>query len=139
MSERRIIRKYEALKDEVEDWRKSSEKWQNIANQLQEQLETLMDNYQTVNDKLESFKGLDKSKLHNLEEENNSLKESAKKFQKELRELKYHNATLERDLILKDGKIQQLDESRKDLKERYRELKEDFREQQKWLRSNKTN
>lgn len=37
---------------------------------------------------------------------------------------------LERELLLKDGKISQLEDAKKELRERYNELREDYR----WLR-----
>jgi hypothetical protein len=48
-------------------------------------------------------------------------------------------AILEREKLLSDGKIQQLEEARKDLYERYNDLKQDFREQQRWGHSRKEN
>ena len=45
---------------------------------------------------------------------------------------------MERDIILKDGKIHRLEDTKKDLRERYNELKEDFREQQRWNREGQT-
>jgi len=42
-------------------------------------------------------------------------------------------AQLERDKLLLEGRIQQLEESRKDLQERYSELKDDFR----WIKGEK--
>lgn len=41
-------------------------------------------------------------------------------------------ANLERDKILLEGRISQLEDSCKDWKERYTELKQDYREMQKW-------
>jgi predicted RNase H-like nuclease (RuvC/YqgF family) len=86
-----------------------------------------------------------------LSEELKTLKTSDKELKTEIRELKRVNrvlkrqssgvedkykdkiAKLERDIILRDGKIQQLEDSRRDLQERYQELKTDFREQRKWV------
>jgi predicted nuclease with TOPRIM domain len=41
-------------------------------------------------------------------------------------------ANLERDKILLEGRVQQLEDSCKDWKERYTELKQDYRDMQKW-------
>ena len=65
----------------------------------------------------------------------NDLKTHHKEFKllkKQINELKDKIVSLERDNLLKEGKIQQLDETKKDLQERYNDLKQDFREQQKW-------
>jgi predicted RNase H-like nuclease (RuvC/YqgF family) len=73
------------------------------------------------------------------------LENENKTFRKEIRILKRDNkelcekdknkiSQLERDIMLKDGKIQRLEEAKKDLKDRYIELKEDFREHQRWSR-----
>ena len=59
------------------------------------------------------------------------LKKAKKDFAE--REENYKNtiSTLQREKILFEGRIQQLEEVRRDLKERYDELKQDYREQRK--------
>lgn len=73
---------------------------------------------------------LDK-KVNVLETENKKLKkdisEIADKYKDRLNEL-------QRDKILLEGKLLQLEETKKDLQERYNELKQDYREQQAWIR-----
>lgn len=65
-----------------------------------------------------------------------------KGLNKEIRNLKRDNKIfgdkyrdkiikLERDLFIKDGKIQRLEDTNKDLKERYIELKEDWRDERR--------
>lgn len=74
----------------------------------------------------------DSQTLHDIEEENKELHRMIKSLKKQLKEteekFKDKIAVLERDKILSDGKIQQLEESRRDLQERYRDLREDYRE-----------
>lgn len=71
------------------------------------------------------------------------LQKEAKEQGKAIKALKKQNseteerykekiAHLEREKILHEGKIQQLEEARRDLQERYNELKQDYREQYRW-------
>lgn len=46
-------------------------------------------------------------------------------------------AAADREKLLMEGRIEQLQESRTDLKERYAELKEDYRDQKRWARDRK--
>lgn len=73
------------------------------------------------------------------------LEAESKQHRREIRKLKKENhdiedkykdriAKLERERLLSDGRIQQLEEARKDLRERYNDLKQDYREQQRWAR-----
>jgi len=100
--------------------------------------------YRNVKEKLEKWikaaKNLDEEnkELYEYKEKNDRLQREIKDLNKRLRELENgkDSTTLssERDLLLKDGKIQQLQESYKDLQERYKELKEDYREQSRFMR-----
>lgn len=98
------------------------------------------DNFQV---ELEKWKKLcselpDKVILEELESSNKNLSKLVKSLKKQLldNEENYKNkiANLEREKLLYEGRIQQLEETRKDLQERYNELKQDFREQQRWMR-----
>jgi chromosome segregation ATPase len=77
-----------------------------------------------------------------LENENKSFRKEIRLLKRDNKELVEKNinkiSQLERDILLKDGKIQRLEEGKKDLKERYNELKEDYREQQRWNRGGRT-
>ena len=96
-------------------------------------------NYKKVCDKLPDQDEL-QSELENLhirlQDSKKREKSSLEKLQKDLnrefhdREEKYKDkiAALERDKLLCEGKIQQLEEQCKDLRERYNELKQDYRE-----------
>ena len=97
--------KYEKLKYKAQEWRDRAEEFEELSKNQKRIIDSLKQ-------KIEQFE----SRLNNT----NKLKDRI--------------ATLERDNILKDGKIQQLSEARDDLKERYRELKDDYREQQRWNR-----
>lgn len=88
----------------------------------------------------------EQQKYTHLEEENKSLAQTIRELKRELSdrdkaasetEQKYKDkiASLERDRLLFEGRIQQLEEARRDLQERYNELKQDFREHQKWTRT----
>lgn len=76
-----------------------------------------------------------------LENENKTLRKDVRALKKKCREWqdKYESkvAALERDLMLKDGKLQALEETKKDLKERYKDLKEDLRDYQRWSRGSR--
>ena len=80
----------------------------------------------------------DQSTVQDLENENKNHIKTIKTLKKQLSEIeeKYKDkiAVLEREKLLFEGRIQQLEEARKDLQERYSDLKQDFREQQRWVR-----
>lgn len=101
----RVVEENNILKQDVERWKKLSENLPDI---------------QTVDD---------------LTEENRTLTKTVKMLKKELENLnlkyedKYRDKinTLEREKIIYEGKIQHLEETKKDLQERYNELKSDYR------------
>jgi len=78
--------------------------------------------------------------IEKIKDECEKLKVSVKNISTEKHELiqkhKDYITNIERDIILKDGKIQRLEDDKTDTKERYKELKDDFREQQRWIREN---
>lgn len=146
--------KYEKLKHKAEEWRSRAEnlssKYDKVIFQ-NEELEAENERLHDVNteqkeiiEKLrEDLKkakntGPDTDLLDELEAENKNQRKEIRSLKKENRtiEEKYAHriATLERDAMLKDGKIQQLTEAKEDLRERYKELKADYREQQRWSR-----
>ena len=103
------------------------------------QNEDLVDQLKDFNDQPDTIR--DNELEDELENENKSLR-------KEIRNLKRDNkifedkhrdkiVQLERDLFVKDGKIQRLEDAKKDLKERYTELKEDWREERRSNRKEK--
>jgi len=139
--------KYENLKSTASKWRNECESLreklvvvqdiENDLDQLEEKNVNLREENETLKRKLKE-RLPDVDLLEELETEN-------KNFRKEIRGLKRENkevvdknqnriSQLERDLLLKDGKIQRLEEAQKDLRERYKELKEYYREQQRWSR-----
>ena len=138
----------------------SREKYENLklkANQWMEKCEKMEEKLSIVQDIEDDIDRLEE-KCHFLEKENDDLKKKSvpdniineleneiKILRKENKLLKRENtelyekdknkiSQLERDIILKDGKIQRLEEAKKDMKDRYIELKEDFRECQRWYR-----
>jgi regulator of replication initiation timing len=135
-------KKYEHLKNTARKWMDESEKLKENCSSYIEKNEKLVLENKELRDQLnkKTFNNVthDPDLMDELETEN-------KTFRKELRSLKRNKkvlnekiidkiSKLERDILLKDGKIQRLEEAKKDLKERYSELKEDFREQQRWNR-----
>lgn len=102
----------EALKN-AEYYQSETERWKGMVSQLPDT--------QTVED---------------LEAENRKLSKNLRQTTKQLHDVeeKYSDkiARLEREKLLAEGKIQQLEEARKDLQERYNDLKQDYREQQRW-------
>lgn len=73
--------------------------------------------------------------VEQLETENRELFRTVRTLKKQINEIeeKYKDkiASLEREKLLADGKVQQLEEAKQDLLERYKDLKQDFREQQR--------
>lgn len=101
--------KYERLKKKAYEWQESAQRYKQTITALEEELSDL------------------------AEEEKNGRK-ALKKIKDEETTLLEKMSKMERDIILKDGKIQQLEDAKNDLSERYKELKEDFRESQRWNR-----
>ena len=149
--------KYDNLKDKLRDWydrahdfQEKHERLLGLNEELERENEKLTNAHRELSATLEKanaeikrWKSYDDEQpdpdlVEELEAESKSQRKTIRSLKKDTKELqeKYVGkiATLERDAMLKDGKIQQLEEGRKDLKERYRDLKEDFREQQRWAR-----
>ena len=135
--------KYDNMKDKANKWRDECEQLKEKFIVLQD-LEADLDKMLALNNKLLE----ENDTLSNNKELLDELENENKIFRKDIRCLKKENKTLvedynkklanlERDILLKDGKIQRLEEAKKDNKERYNELKEDFREQQRWNRQQK--
>lgn len=117
-----------------------SDKYREKYNQAKEVAQTWYEKFleadtkaQDLMDEVERLKEL----TNNMENE-----EQVKHYERTIKKLKreyvekeenYKNiiSNLTREKILYEGRIQQLEEARKDLKERYDELKQDFREQRK--------
>jgi len=122
--------KYEKAKD-------AAKTWFNLLNETQNKLEKLQAENNHLLAETERWKKLSEQ-LPDLDDTKN-LSKTVKALKKQLLETeeKYKNkiSMLEREKILSDGKVQQLEEARKDLQERYNDLKQDFREQQKMLNS----
>ena len=132
--------KYESIKqkgtqwyDECEILKEKLEKLTDMNTDLLSQNEDLVDRLKDLADTPDQAP--DTELIEELEKENKSLK-------REIRNLKRDNKTivdkysekivqLERDLFVKDGKIQRLEDAKRDLKERYVELKEDWREERR--------
>lgn len=138
--------KYENIKIKANQWMEKCEKMTeklSVIQDIEDDIDRLEEKcrlLQKENDELKkkSISIPDNDLMDELENEN-------KTFRKEIRILKRDNkelcekdknkiSQLERDIMLKDGKIQRLEEAKKDLKDRYIELKEDFREHQRWSR-----
>lgn len=134
------VEKYTKIKERGRAWKEKADK-------LGEELETIYDlNKNLVNDnqKLKTEISQLKSELDTLpdvslideiKDDLQSLKEKYKAQKKTIRYLKDENKKMEQTLTLKEVKIQQLEESRKDLKEQYNDLKSDLREHQRWMRN----
>jgi chromosome segregation ATPase len=125
--------KYVALKQKLESWI--------IAyNEIEKELEDSRGELETVQGELDTVRGELEDSQKELEEAQRELEKYIEKLSviEQRCELKYKRifrekestllnqiASLQRDLILRDGRIQQLEESKKDLADRYKELRED--------------
>lgn len=128
--------KYEVLKEKAQSWYERSKEFENKNRELSLSLEK--SNSEVKRWKNYSENVPDVGDIEELEAENKNNKKTIRSLQKELQDIREkhasRNASLERDIMLKDGKILQLEEIQKELKERYKELKDDYREQQRWAR-----
>ena len=147
--------KYDALKEKTlvwyenaQDFQEKNEKLRSLNEELEQMNEKLTKDLIEANTEIKYLKSAspeaqpDLDLLDELELENKNQRKTIRSMKKEYRELeeKYAGkiAHMERDIMLKDGKIQQLEDAKKDLKERYKDLKEDYREQQRWARGTST-
>lgn len=90
-----------------------------------------MKEYQILKNKLESIPELEEEEIFHLEEENKKQIEILKNNKKtRLKVIKIKSITW-RDILRKDGKIERLEDVKKDMKERYNELREDLRYQKR--------
>ena len=138
--------KYDNLKLKAKQWFENCERLEeklSIVNDVEEELDTLEEKCRILideNKELSKYSGNkpDSDLLDELENENKSFRKEIRTLKRENKDIDEKNKTkisqMERDILLKDGKIQRLEETKKDMKERYNELKDDFREQQRWNR-----
>lgn len=118
--------KYERAKEAIIAWKKKYDEAQ-IKIGL---LETDVARWKGMSEQLP-----DPHLVEQLETENRELFRTVRTLKKQINEIeeKYKDkiASLEREKLLADGKVQQLEEAKQDLLERYKDLKQDFREQQR--------
>ena len=112
--------KYDKLKEKAS-------KWYDYSYELENKVETLSEELQLLKTKNEEL-------LEHEKENNKTVRSLKRQFREEKEKYLSKITILERDIVLKDGKIQQLEDAKQDLQDRYRELKDDYREQQKWSR-----
>jgi archaellum component FlaC len=121
--------KYEKAKEAARAWHHMLE----IKKKENKELQAELERWKKLSNELP-----DHSTVQDLENENKNHIKTIKTLKKQLSEIeeKYKDkiALLEREKLLAEGRIQQLEEARKDLQERYSDLKQDFREQQRWVR-----
>lgn len=102
-------------------------------NIIKDKLTRWIEEHQNLKEKNDQLKNINKKLLI----ENDDQLKNIKINQIIIEDLKKENKNilyqLERESMLKDGIIQRLEESKKDMKEMYLELKEDFREQSRWI------
>lgn len=138
--------KYESVKHKGTQWynectslKEKLEKLTDMNKYLLAQNEDLIDQLKDFNDAPDPTP--DTELVDGLETENKSIKREIRNLKRDNKmiEDKYRDKIvhLERDLFVKDGKIQRLEDAKKDLKERYMELKEDWREERRSNRKEK--
>ena len=130
-------KKYDELKDKNRDLHKKCEELKEKRDELLEQMEDLEDRMSSL---LERDSVEDNHKnIEEFEIEISALKKelSDSKKEKKMISEKYRDKInlLERDIILKDGQIQRLEDTKKDLQERFSEMKDDHKELSRYIRS----
>lgn len=113
-------REYELLKEKVEDLNIKLEDMTEMNNDLLEKIEEMALNPQIDTNSFEQLEDENKALIKEIRHLNKIGKIQTEKHREKLLEL-------ERELFVKDGKIQRLEDAKKDIKERYAELKEDWR------------
>ena len=129
--------KYENIKDKGVRWYNMCSELKDKVNKLTQMNKDLIiqneDLLDQVND-LNNFQKEPNKEMIELENENKALVKDIRNLKKDNNLFSDKLVLLERDLFIKDGKIQRLEDAKKDLNERYIELKEDWRDER---RSNK--
>ena len=127
--------KYENIKDKGVRWYNMCSELKDKVNKLTQMNKDLLDQNEDLLDKLNDLNNCQNEPNNEIIEE---LENEIKSLRKEIRNLKKDNkisedkfVQLERDLFIKDGKIQRLEDAKKDLNERYLELKEDWRDERR--------
>lgn len=128
MSEHVPRKKYEELKQKAQKWQEEYYSIKEKSDDLQSQLETLENQLNKLDENDNQY-----------ENETIALKKEVVSMKKDRKILceKYQDkiSQLERDIMLKDNKIQLLEDTKKDIYERYLELKEDNKEMSRYVRN----
>lgn len=110
--------KYNALKAKAEKWRQ-------LANECKEHLEELEAECESLNQRCQS---LDKKCVLLELQVNESNDNHRRKAREQEEEFIKENFDLRKELMLKDGKVQQLTDALASQKQRYQDLYEEYRE-----------
>lgn len=117
--------------------KQAAREWHNLYKESENKINKLLEEQKKLQSEVLRWKKLseelpDNDQVDDLETENKEQRKTIRNLKKDLHNMdeKYKTqiAHLEREKILFEGKIQQLEDARKDLRERYRELKEDYRQ-----------
>lgn len=126
------------LERELKSIRDDYEKCKLHNAELKERVAEMLDKNKNCEEEISRWKKLsealpDQVSLDELELDNRKHLKTIKELKKQLYETeeKYKDkiSVLEREKLLHEGRIQQLEEARKDLQDRYSELRQDMREQ----------
>lgn len=129
--------KYDNMKTKLENWYDECLELKDKVEKLTSMNKDLIDQNEDLLDQIKDLQDSDKNEpiVDELENENKSLMKEIRNLKRDnkLLEDKFRDkiVQLERDLFVKDGKIQRLEDAKKDLNERYMELKEDWREERR--------
>ena len=132
------LKMVEILEDKIQDCEKDNDN-------LLEENRDLIEQLDRVRQQIKEYKVnvQDTELLNELENENKIFRKTIRDIKKDNKIILEKNEdkvrVLERDIMLKDGKIQRLEDGYMDLKERYKELKEEIREEKRWIRSKNKN
>jgi len=131
--------KYEKAKSAATVWHDILEETKNRLDETLKELETSREEIKSVKndnvalkEELKKWKRLsedlpDPNEMEEVLLENKTLNKTIREMKKQEEKYKDKLSQLERDKLLSEGKIQQLEEARKDMYERYNELKQDYR------------
>ena len=127
--------KYDSLKTKAQKWADLVEELNVQILRLTKDNESLSSENEDLHSELSELKKqdpVDTEQVEVLEEENRELKKHIRSLKKKLSEEDEHvrdMIILKNELLFKDGKINQLQDTVESLRDRYKELKEDYRDQ----------
>lgn len=142
------------LKDKIEDLTNKNENFErenedltqdksdllSKCNKLTRERDTIVEKYEELKSRPPLVR-VDNTRIDELKSENRDTRDIVKQLRRQLKDTEERECkntfSLQKDVMLKEGKIQQLEDALESLKHRYTDLYEEYRDQRRWEREGK--